>query len=42
MQSIRSRLVLGLGLIILFFVAQAGLVWWSQSTAKSEVVDTAR
>jgi HAMP domain-containing protein len=42
MQSIRSRLVLGLGLIIVFFLAQAALVWYSQSTAKSEVVDTAR
>lgn len=42
MQSIRSRLVLGLGLIIVFFLAQAALVWYSQSTAKSTVVDTAR
>lgn len=42
MTSIRSRLVLGLGLIIVFFLAQAGLVWYSQATAKSEVVDTAR
>ncbi len=42
MQSIRSRLVLGLGLIIVFFLAQAALVWYSQATAKSEVVDTAR
>jgi methyl-accepting chemotaxis protein len=42
MKSIRSRLVLGLGLIIVFFLAQAALVWYSQSTAKSSVVDTAR
>jgi HAMP domain-containing protein len=42
MKSIRSRLVLGLGLIIVFFLAQAALVWYSQATAKSEVVDTAR
>ncbi len=42
MKSIRSRLVFGLGLIIIFFLAQAALVWYSQSTAKSEVVDTAR
>jgi HAMP domain-containing protein len=42
MKSIRSRLVLGLGLIIVFFLAQAALVWYSQSTAKSTVVDTAR
>jgi HAMP domain-containing protein len=42
MKSIRSRLILGLSLIIVFFLAQAALVWWSQSTAKSDVVDTAR
>jgi methyl-accepting chemotaxis protein len=42
MKSIRSRLVFGLGLIIIFFLAQAALVWYSQSTAKSTVVDTAR
>ncbi len=42
MKSIRSRLVLGLGLIIVFFLAQAALVWYSQATAKSEVVETAR
>jgi nitrogen fixation/metabolism regulation signal transduction histidine kinase len=42
MKSIRSRLVLGLGLIIVFFLAQAALVWYSQATAKSSVVDTAR
>jgi HAMP domain-containing protein len=42
MKSIRSRLVLGLSLIIVFFLAQAALVWYSQSTAKSDVVDTAR
>ena len=42
MNSIRSRLVFGLGLIIVFFLAQAALVWYSQSTARSQVVDTAR
>jgi HAMP domain-containing protein len=42
MQSIRSRLVLGLSLIIVFFLAQAALVWYSQATAKSDVVETAR
>lgn len=42
MKSIRSRLVFGLGLIITFFLVQAALVWYSQATAKSEVVDTAR
>jgi HAMP domain-containing protein len=42
MKSIRSRLVFGLGLIIVFFLAQAALVWYSQATAKSSVVDTAR
>jgi HAMP domain-containing protein len=42
MKSIRSRLVFGLALIIIFFLAQAALVWYSQATAKSSVVDTAR
>jgi methyl-accepting chemotaxis protein len=42
MTSIRSRLVAGLTLIILFFLAQAALVWWSQNTAKNEVVDATR
>ncbi len=42
MKSIRSRLIFGLGLIIVFFLAQAALVWYSQATAKSTVVDTAR
>lgn len=42
MKSIRSRLVAGLGLIIVFFLAQAALVWYSQATAKNEVVEIAR
>jgi methyl-accepting chemotaxis protein len=42
MKSIRARLVLGLGLIIVFFVVQAAWVWQSQSTAKSSVVETTR
>ena len=42
MKSIRSRLVFGLGLIIVFFLLQALLVWYSQATARSQVVDTAR
>ena len=42
MKSIRSRLIAGLSLIILFFIAQAALVWWSQNTAKHEVVDATR
>ncbi len=42
MASIRSRLVAGLTLIILFFLAQAALVWWTQNTAKNEVVDATR
>jgi methyl-accepting chemotaxis protein len=42
MKSIRSRLIAGLTLIILFFLAQAALVWWSQNTAKHEVVDATR
>jgi methyl-accepting chemotaxis protein len=42
MKSIRSRLSAGLTLIILFFLAQAALVWWTQNTAKNEVVDATR
>jgi nitrogen fixation/metabolism regulation signal transduction histidine kinase len=42
MKSIRSRLVFGLGLIIVFFLLQAQLVWYSQATARDQVVDTAR
>ena len=42
MKSIRSRLVFGLGLIIVFFLLQALLVWYSQATARSQVVDTAK
>lgn len=42
MQSIRSRLTLGLAIIILFFLAQAALVWWNQSTTSTVVVDTVR
>lgn len=42
MQSIRSRLTLGLAVIILFFLTQAALVWWNQSTTSTLVVDTAR
>ncbi len=42
MKSIRSRLIAGLTLIILFFLAQAALVWWTQNTAKNEVVDATR
>jgi methyl-accepting chemotaxis protein len=42
MKSIRARLVLGLGLIIVFFVVQAVWVWQSQSTAKNNVVETTR
>jgi methyl-accepting chemotaxis protein len=36
--SIRSRLVLAVGLIILFFVAQGALVWWAQGRLQKEVV----
>lgn len=42
MKSIRSRLVAGLGLIIVFFLIQAALVWWGQNTARRDVVDTTR
>ncbi len=42
MTSIRSRLTAGLALIILFFVAQAALVWWGQDNARRDVVDATR
>ncbi len=42
MKSIRSRLIAGLGLIIVFFLVQAALVWWGQDTARRDVVDTTR
>jgi methyl-accepting chemotaxis protein len=42
MQSIRSKLLGGLSLIILFFLAQAGLVWWSAESTKRDVVDVTR
>jgi HAMP domain-containing protein len=42
MKSIRSRLIAGLGLIIVFFLLQAALVWWGQASAKRDVVDITR
>jgi HAMP domain-containing protein len=42
MKSIRSRLVAGLGLIIVFFLVQMALVWWGQDTARRDVVDATR
>jgi hypothetical protein len=42
MQSIRSKLLAGLGLIILFFLAQAVIVWFGQEAAKRNVVDATR
>ncbi len=42
MKSIRSRLVAGLGLIIVFFLIQAALVWWGQNAVRRDVVDTTR
>ncbi len=42
MKSIRSRLIAGLSLIVIFFVVQAGLVWLGQDGARRDVVDTAR
>jgi HAMP domain-containing protein len=42
MKSIRSRLVAGLGLIIVFFLLQAALVWWGQDTVRRDVVDATR
>jgi methyl-accepting chemotaxis protein len=40
--SIKSRLVNGLMLIVLFFLVQAGLVWYATSNAKSTVVESTR
>jgi HAMP domain-containing protein len=42
MKSIRSRVVAGLGLIIVFFLIQAALVWWGQNAVRRDVVDTTR
>ncbi len=42
MKSIRSRLIAGLGLIIVFFLAQAALIWWGEDTARRDVVDATR
>jgi len=42
MTSIRSRLIAGLSLIILFFIAQAALVYFSQQSARQDVVETTR
>ncbi len=40
--SIKSRLVNGMMLIVLFFLVQAGLVWYATSNAKSTVVESTR
>jgi methyl-accepting chemotaxis protein len=40
--SIKSRLVKGLLLIVLFFLVQAGLVWYGIANAKSTVVENTR
>lgn len=42
MKSIRLKLISGLSLIILFFLAQAAFVIWNQNTARTEVVDATR
>ncbi len=42
MKSIRSRLVAGLSLVIVFFLLQGAMVWWSQASAKRDVVDVTR
>jgi HAMP domain-containing protein len=42
MKSIRSRVIAGLGLIIVFFLIQAALVWWGQNSVRRDVVDTTR
>lgn len=40
--SIRSRLVKGLMLVVLFFLVQAGLVWYAVDSARSTVVESTR
>lgn len=40
--SIKSRLVNGLMLIVLFFLVQAGMVWYATGNAKSTVVENTR
>jgi HAMP domain-containing protein len=40
MKSIRTRLMAGLGLIILFLLIQAGLVWWVETSAKRDLMNT--
>ncbi len=40
--SIKTRLVNGMMLIVLFFLVQAGLVWYATSNAKSTVVESTR
>lgn len=42
MKSIRSRVIAGLSLIIVFFLIQAALVWWGQNSVRRDVVDTTR
>lgn len=40
--SIKTRLVNGMMLIVLFFLVQAGLVWYATTHAKSTVVESTR
>lgn len=42
MSSIKSRVIVGLSLIILFFVAQAALVWSSKDQLHRDVVEVTR
>lgn len=42
LKSIKSRLVNGLMLIVLFFLVQAGMVWYATGNAKSTVVENTR
>ena len=42
MSSIKTRVIVGLSLIILFFVAQAALVWSTKDQLNRDVVEVTR
>lgn len=42
MSSIKSRVILGLSLIVVFFIAQAALVWSTRDRLHTEVVEVTR
>ena len=42
MSSIKSRVILGLSLIVVFFMVQAALVWSTRDRLRDDVVDVTR